>query len=45
MTENGQGIIEYAVILLIVAVIVIIVLSSPNPAIANLFQSIYSGVP
>lgn len=45
MIEDGQGIIEYAAILLIVAVIVIIVLSSPNPAIKNLFQTVYSGVP
>jgi pilus assembly protein Flp/PilA len=36
--EDGQGLVEYGLILILVAVIVVIVLVILGPAISNLFQ-------
>jgi pilus assembly protein Flp/PilA len=38
--QNGQGLVEYALILVLVAVIVLIVLAVLGPAIGNLFSSV-----
>ncbi len=38
--EKGQGLVEYALILVLIAVVVIAVLSLMGPAIANIFQEI-----
>ena len=42
--ETGQGIVEYALILVLVALIVIVVLAMLGPAIGNAFSNIYSNV-
>jgi len=38
--ERGQGLVEYALILVLVAVVVIAILSLLGPAIANVFFTI-----
>jgi pilus assembly protein Flp/PilA len=38
--EEGQGLVEYALILVLVAVVVIVVLSLLGPAIGNVFSNI-----
>jgi pilus assembly protein Flp/PilA len=38
--EEGQGLIEYALILVLVAVVVIVILSLLGPAIGNIFSNI-----
>jgi len=38
--EKGQGLVEYALILVLVAVVVIAILALLGPAIANIFQNI-----
>ncbi len=38
--EEGQGLVEYALILVLVAVVVILVLSVAGPAIGNLFSNL-----
>jgi pilus assembly protein Flp/PilA len=38
--ERGQGLVEYALILVLVAVVVIAILSLLGPAIANVFSTI-----
>jgi pilus assembly protein Flp/PilA len=43
-SEKGQGIVEYALILVLVAIIVIIVLALIGPAIGNVFSNIYNNV-
>jgi pilus assembly protein Flp/PilA len=40
--EEGQGLVEYALILVLVAVVVIVVLAILGPLVANVFQSINS---
>ncbi len=42
--EQGQGIVEYALILVLVALIVIVVLALLGPAIGNAFSNIYANV-
>ncbi len=42
--EQGQGIVEYALILLLVALIVIVVLALLGPAIGNVFSNIIASV-
>lgn len=39
-TEEGQGLVEYALILVLVAVVVIVILSLLGPAISNIFENI-----
>jgi pilus assembly protein Flp/PilA len=41
-TEKGQGLVEYALILVLVAVVVIVVLALLGPAIGNVFSNIMS---
>jgi len=38
--ENGQGLVEYALILVLVAVVVIVILSFLGPTISNIFSKI-----
>jgi pilus assembly protein Flp/PilA len=38
--EEGQGLVEYALILVLVAVVVIVILSQMGPAIGNIFSEI-----
>jgi len=39
--EEGQGLVEYALILVLVAVVVIVALSLLGPAIGNIFSQIF----
>jgi pilus assembly protein Flp/PilA len=42
--EKGQGLVEYALILVLVAVVVIAVLTILGPIIGNVFTEIISGL-
>jgi pilus assembly protein Flp/PilA len=42
--EEGQGLVEYALILVLVAVVVIAILTLLGPAIGNVFSSIVQSV-
>ena len=42
--EKGQGLVEYALILVLVAVVVIAVLTLLGPIIGNVFSKINSGL-
>ncbi len=38
--EEGQGLVEYALILVLVAIVVIVILSLVGPAVGNIFSNI-----
>ena len=40
LSEEGQGLVEYALILVLVAVVVIVILALLGPAIGNIFSNI-----
>ena len=42
--DRGQGLVEYALILLLVAVIVIVVLAIMGPGIGNMFSNVVSNI-
>lgn len=42
--EEAQGLVEYALILVLVAIVVIVALALLGPAIGNVFSSIYNSV-
>lgn len=42
--EEGQGLVEYALILLLVVIVVIAVLTLLGPGVGNLFSQIVSGI-
>ncbi len=42
--EKGQGLVEYALILVLVAIVVIAILVLLGPQIANIFSQITSGL-
>ncbi len=42
--EEGQGLVEYALILVLVAIVVIAVLLLLGPIVGNVFSSIISGL-
>ncbi len=42
--EEGQGLVEYAFILVLVAIVVIVILALLGPAIGNIFSNIYVNV-
>lgn len=42
--EDGQGLVEYALILVLVAIVVIAVLALLGPIIANVFSRIINGL-
>jgi pilus assembly protein Flp/PilA len=42
--EEGQGLVEYALILVLVAVVVIVILAILGPTIGNIFSNIINGL-
>jgi len=42
--EKGQGLVEYALILVLIAVVVIVILALLGPAIGNIFSNIVSNI-
>ena len=44
LNSRGQGLVEYALIMLLVAVIVLIVLALLGPAIGNMFSEIVANI-
>jgi len=42
--ENGQGLVEYALVLVLVAVVVIAILTLLGPQIGNVFSRIINGL-
>jgi pilus assembly protein Flp/PilA len=42
--EKGQGLVEYALILVLVAIVVIVVLALLGPAIGDVFSTIMSAI-
>jgi pilus assembly protein Flp/PilA len=42
--EEGQGLVEYALILVLVAIVVIVILALLGPAIGNIFSNIVSAI-
>ena len=42
--EKGQGLVEYALILVLVAIVVIIILALLGPAIGNIFSRIVNSL-
>ncbi|MGA2112373.1 MAG: Flp family type IVb pilin [Anaerolineales bacterium] len=42
--QSGQGLVEYALILVLVAVVVIVILSLLGPAIGNVFSNIVNSI-
>lgn len=42
--NKGQGLVEYALILVLVAVVVIVVLAILGPTIGNVFSTIIAGI-
>jgi len=42
--EKGQGLVEYALILVLIAVVVIVILALLGPAISEVFGSIYASI-
>lgn len=43
-TEKGQGLLEYAFILVLVAIVVIVLLVLLGPAVGNLYSEIVSNI-
>ncbi len=42
--EEGQGLVEYALILVLVAVVVIVILALLGPAIGNIFSNLVNNL-
>jgi len=42
--EEGQGLVEYALILVLVAVVVIVILAILGPAVGNVFSNIVRNI-
>jgi pilus assembly protein Flp/PilA len=42
--EKGQGLVEYALILVLVAIVVIVILALLGPAIGNVFSTILNAL-
>jgi pilus assembly protein Flp/PilA len=42
--EKGQGLVEYALILVLVAIVVIVILALLGPAIGNVFSAIMTSI-
>jgi pilus assembly protein Flp/PilA len=42
--EEGQGLVEYALILVLVAIVVIVILALLGPAIGNVFSTILRAI-
>ena len=43
-TDDGQGMVEYALILVLIAVVVIVALTTLGKRVSNLFSNINSGI-
>jgi pilus assembly protein Flp/PilA len=43
-SEQGQGIVEYALLLALVTLVVIVILALLGPAIGNVFSNLYQNV-
>ena len=43
-SEQGQGIVEYALLLALVTLVVIVILALLGPAIGNVFSNLYANV-
>lgn len=43
-SERGQGLVEYAFIMLLVAIVVIVILALLGPTVGNLYSSIVLGL-
>lgn len=41
---SGQGLVEYALILMLIAVVVIVVLALLGPAVGNMYSNVVSGI-
>ena len=44
-SESGQGLLEYALVLVLVAVVVFMALALLGPAIGNIFSTVRDGFP
>ena len=44
LRQRGQGLVEYALILMLVALIVIVILALLGPAIGNIFSNVVSAI-
>jgi pilus assembly protein Flp/PilA len=44
LQKKGQGLVEYALILVLVAIVIIIILSVLGPAIGNVFSQIINNI-
>ena len=42
--NNGQGLVEYALILMLVAIVVIVILALIGPAVGNMFSNVVSAL-
>ena len=42
--DSGQGLVEYALILMLIAVVVIVVLALLGPAVGNMYSNVVSGI-
>jgi pilus assembly protein Flp/PilA len=42
--EKGQGLVEYALILILVAIVVIVILAIFGPAVGNMFSTVVSSI-
>jgi pilus assembly protein Flp/PilA len=42
--ENGQGLVEYALILILVAMIVLVIMAVFGQAVGNMFSNVVSGI-
>jgi len=42
--EEGQGLVEYALILVLVAVVVIVILALLGPAVGNVFSNVTANI-
>lgn len=41
---RGQGLVEYALVLMLVAIVVIVVLALLGPGVGNMFSNVVSGI-
>ena len=44
MNEKGQGLVEYALIMLLVALIVLVVLAIFGPAVGNMYSNVITNI-
>jgi pilus assembly protein Flp/PilA len=42
--EEGQGLVEYALILVLVAIVVIVILAILGPAVGNVFSNVVNAI-